>query len=518
MMDSRSAGTRAIVTGMDVTSSDALRTCHSIIFHYISKLLGEAGPSNQRLAEELVATCAASSDAKFLHSLYEHLLATNHAETALRIDSSSLEKWLLEEKKDVGLLWKYYSFHGRNVLAGDIMWKKALEAEEKVPLDQRIECLTRAANSFSSALQANHSGSNTRRLVGGGGGSSSGQGGITSQVLQEQQVSVETLQTRISQIQEQLDVATIQKRVLTTITQSQDTNLESAKMDTLAFTLVNVSDIYNEYACPLNLFDVCLLVLETCRHKDANGIHTLWKSIICEEVLPCQTSSESVVEFLTELKQGSMLAEELIVYGEGDAGDTLPKFENGEWIPRLRNRVAALGKELFGKGADYTFPLDLIVRELEGLRQIYNNTRDEGHVSQPWPAQTVLDVGVPFYLLLESYDSLQMIENAAIGGVDNATRLQWLSSMVEFLELWVAAALSSYGSSPMIGSNNLYGNGQGNSASSQLTRAISTGGLLQRIDVYKSSLECLVGGNAVTVALVEERFGKIEETIRKEFC
>ena len=52
----------------------------------------------------------------------------------------------------------------------------------------------------------------------------------------------------------------------------------------------------------------------------------------------------------------------------------------------------------------------------------------------------------------------------------------------------------------------------------QLTRAISTGGLLQRIDVYKSSLECLVGGNAVTVALVEERFGKIEETIRKEFC
>ena len=57
-----------------------------------------------------------------------------------------------------------------------------------------------------------------------------------------------------------------------------------------------------------------------------------------------------------------------------------------------------------------------------GLRQIYNNTREEDYVSQPWPAQTVLDAGVPFYLLLESYDSLQMIENAAIGGVDNATR------------------------------------------------------------------------------------------------
>jgi hypothetical protein len=33
----------------------------------------------------------------------------------------------------------------------------------------------------------------------------------------------------------------------------------------------------------------------------------------------------------------------------------------------LRNRVTSLGKELFGKGADYTFPMDLIVRELEGM-------------------------------------------------------------------------------------------------------------------------------------------------------
>lgn len=392
------------------------------------------------------------------------------------------------------------------------MWKKAKDAdgEKKTFLDQRIECLTRASNSYASALQGNNSGSNMRRLIEGG---SSGLGGGANQgALQEQPVTAETLQTRIAQIQEQLDVATIQKRVLTTITQSQDSNLGSAKMDALQFSIVNVSDLYNEYACPLNLFDVCLIILETCRHREVDTISMLWKSIICEEILPCQTGSESVVEFLTMLKQGSMLEDETIAFGDGAGANDMQKFENGEWIPRLRNRIAALGKELFGKGADYTFPLDLIVGDLEGLRQIYNNTREEGYVSQSWPAQTVVDVGVPFYTLLESYESLQINENDSVnGGVDIATRLHRLASISEVLELWVTAALSSYGSSPMIGSNNLYRSGQGNSASSQLAQAIATGGLLPRLELYKTALGGLVEGNPATVAIAEERFAKVEE-------
>lgn len=354
--DSRST---AIVTGIDITESDALRTCHSIIFHYISKLLGEAGPSSQRLAEELVATCAASTDTNFLYSLYEFLLATNNVETALRIASPSLENWLLNNKKD--LLWKYYSFHGRNVLAGDMMFKEAMDESTKLALDQRIEYLTRAANSFSLALNVNPSdGVNMSRLLG------RVQGATDQEIQQDPQVSVETLKKRIRDIQDQLDVATIQKRILTTISHSQDVNLPDSEMDALKFTLLDVTKMYNDYACALNLFDVCLLLLGTCHERSTSSITCLWKSIICEEVLPCSTSSEAVVEFLTVLKQGSMLEDEEIVFGSG-AGN-VQQFENGEWIPRLRNRVTSLGKELFGKGADYTYPLDLIVRELEGKK------------------------------------------------------------------------------------------------------------------------------------------------------
>lgn len=106
---------------------------------------------------------------------------------------------------------------------------------------------------------------------------------------------------------------------------------------------------------------------------------------------------------------------------------------------------------------------------LAGLRQVHNQTSDEGTVSQPWPAQAILDVGnVPFFMLLESYDSLQMNGLSTAGGVDTATQLQRLASISELLEMWVDAALSSYSTSPMIGSNNLYPSGEVSSASSEV--------------------------------------------------
>jgi hypothetical protein len=56
-----------------------------------------------------------------------------------------------------------------------------------------------------------------------------------------------------------------------------------------------------------------------------------------------------------------------------------------------------------------------------GLRQTFDETREGDHLSQPWPAQIMLDVGVSFFVLHDSY-SLQMNENAATGGVAITTR------------------------------------------------------------------------------------------------
>lgn len=58
----------------------------------------------------------------------------------------------------------------------------------------------------------------------------------------------------------------------------------------------------------------------------------------------------------------------------------------------------------------------------QGLREAYDSAREGDDASQPWPAQTVLGVGVPFPTLMESYDSLLMMDDTAVGGVDATTR------------------------------------------------------------------------------------------------
>ncbi len=494
-VDASSSGTQSIVSGMDVTPIDALKTCHGILFYFMSKLLNEGGAANQRLAENLVAACASSSDTKFLHSMYEHLLSTNQVETALRINSTSLETWLINEKKDSSLLWRYYSLHGWHFSAGEIMLKKAVNPNEKVPLAQRIDCLTRAANSYQLATKRNFSSSNMMSMIGGY--------NQRNDRLQEQQVSVETLKANIKGIEEKLDIARIQQRVLTTVDQSHNVELESDKVDALRSQLVPVSDLYNEYSCPLNLFDVSLLILNTCNHNNSDIIETLWKSVICEEILPCQTLSAVAISFLTELKQGSTLEGEIIMQS-GGYGNNLQNFDDGEWIPRLRSRVEALGKELYGKDADYTVPLDLIVQALEGLRQAYSEIHKENKQSQSWPIETMLNVGVPFDALYQSYDSLY----AEADKSTDALRLHWLTDIHELLKMWFNAVFSNYGSSA---------GSQGSNASSQLAQAVKNGGLLERIKAYIVTLESLVDGSSADIEEVKTGFRELEEAIMKDF-
>ncbi|KAL7546804.1 hypothetical protein ACHAWF_010137, partial [Thalassiosira exigua] len=352
-------------TMSDVLGSDALLACHSIIFYHVSQLLAKAGSSasnDQQLAEELVAACAASADIKFLYALYEHLLATNNVDTAIRIDSSSLEDWLRVEKRDVGLLWRYYSFHGRDVLAGDIMLRAATGEGDRLPLEQRIEFLTRAADSYSLAMRSglDRDALNIRSVS-----TTSGQG--TREYSQKEYVPMEMLQGRVKQIKEQLDVAAIQERVLTTVIQSQNVDLDSAKLEKLSFSLVNVTDLYNDYAAALGLFDLCLIIMQTCHHRHPDETGALWRNLIWEEILPCATDLDSVAGCLERLRDGDFI--EGAIARSTTAGGAL-RFEDGGWIPHLCGRVVALGRELIGKGADFTFPLDLIVRELEGETEL----------------------------------------------------------------------------------------------------------------------------------------------------
>ena len=356
-------GNNPVVSGIEVTNADALRTCYSVLFYHLTELLNAAHQfvDAPALAEEMVSVCSSSSDVRFLRNLYEHLLTSGHVEFLLRIESPTLENWIAYEKKDTFLLAQYYTLHNLDWLSGQVMWKRATTVEEKVPLSERIDCLTRASNAYQSAQTKVTSSSSAGSLIG---------GIFQTGTPQVRQPSVEEINRLKTQADEQLDIASLQSRLLDSILASDSlvNDVDAPKLDALKTSLVPVSDMYNEYAGPLALYDICLLILRTCHENDTDNIVKLWKSILCDYIIPCRVRDPSAQSFLAELKRGSMLEEEDIVL-DGSAGPayaSLPLFEDGGWIPKLKDRVLGLGKDLYGQGADYTFPLELIVRTLEG--------------------------------------------------------------------------------------------------------------------------------------------------------
>jgi len=504
--NSRSAGDNPVVSGIEVTNTDALSTCHAVLFHYLTELLNSTTRYVEApaLAEQMVAVCSSSSDVRFLRRLYELLLDTGHIEFLLRISSPSLEHWIADEKKDAFLLWRYYTLHDLDWLAGQVMWRRASSVEEKIPLKERVECMTRATNSFQTAQ------SKATKSTAAAAAAGVFLGGLQNGLAQVRQPSLEELNRVKTQVDEQLDIATLQSKLLDAIMASNlVADVDSTKMDALEASLVPVSDMYNEYAGPLALYDICLLILRTCHENDTNSIIKLWKSILCDYIIPCRASTVSAQTFLTDLKRGSMLEEEDVVLdaNAGGAHTNLLLYEDGDWIPKLKNRVISLGKDLYGQGADYTFPLQLIVKTLEGLRRVQSSSTLEVSTQISWPMQILIEVGIPYPVILDAYDSLIHQESAS-GRNDTNAWLQSMANVSEVLKCWVLAAGHL--------SNGIGDRGK-EDVSAQLYRAVSSGGLLAQIDSYKASLEGCVGGNADDIAGIMASLLETENVIRRFF-
>jgi nuclear pore complex protein Nup155 len=346
-----SSNSNSLALGTTVTGKDAVDTCYALVFSNLSKLLNSA---DFHVGESMVSVCAASSDKDFLQAFFAHLLESNHKDTLLRIDSPELEKWLATQKSEPDLLWKYYVVQRKHVQAGEVAWNRATDATADLHLSDRIECLVRSLDSYSMGL--NRSQQNDTNAW-----QWSTPGKAPAQVNHDE------LQRSATQAKETLDVARLQSRVLHTI-QSSKYDIQEEDIKKLNYTLVAVSELYNEYAHPMNMYESCLMVLYTCRHDDTNHIQMLWKSIFCEEVLPCSTRSEQVYRFLQSLPENSMYTNSDITLlpENATAEDSQPLFESGLWMQKLEGRIISLGKEVYGKGADYVFPVDFVAFCLEG--------------------------------------------------------------------------------------------------------------------------------------------------------
>jgi nuclear pore complex protein Nup155 len=351
----RSSGTSAV--GTTVTAKDALDTCYALIFSNVTRLLTLP---DKFLGEKMVSVCAAATDNEFLHAFFAHLLESNHADTLLLIDSPALEKWLMQSSSNPDLLYKYYVTQGKYVEAGADAWKRARQTSEEVYIDNRITWLVRANDCFLMALEESTPSGHTHGV-----GWQQWESPGTTLVVHASQAELKQTQTQVA---ESLAVAKLQSRILNTVNSSQFSLTEEDRKK-LELSLVEVSDLYNLYALPMNMNENCLFVLHTCRHNNEDYIGSHWRGIVCEEILPCSTRSEQVYNFLRNLiaEVGSEQNFFITLLSEtATADDSQPLFESGVWMKKLESRVVSLGKELYGTGADYVFPTYFIVSLLEG--------------------------------------------------------------------------------------------------------------------------------------------------------
>ena len=330
----------AIVAGSSVTAKDAISTCHAIILYHLLMVLN--CPTDGDAKKSMVSACAASPDKDFQKALFEFLVNTKNESLLVKIDSPEVETWL-DGTKDPHLKWQYYVAQKKYAEAGELMWNLAMDVNQNFSLDDRILFLERSQSSYNSVIIA-----------------------LSGEITHDTLAEVEIYRTRAA---EHLDIARLQQRTLKAIESlCLDGELDEGKLHMLKSRLVDVSTLYNSYAAELQLHDICLHILRSCRHDDAGKIELLWQKIIRREILPCSTRSVASYNFLRSLAGNDSRIVELL--SSDSQSSVNPLFENGLWVERVKRVVIPLGSELYSKEFEFIVPVAFIVITLEGTFSI----------------------------------------------------------------------------------------------------------------------------------------------------
>ncbi len=319
-----------------VTAQDAVKTCHALIFHHLSRLLDSSlNTVKYELGEKMVSVCAASQDVEFLHKFFSRLIERNHTDVLLRINSPALEAWLAEWKGgNLELLLRYYQIHEMNIEAGEVASIHASTMNFDLELHERMEFLVYSVDSFARAKTQGQGDQNQTQL-------------------------------KLKQCEERLRIARLQGRILQTIS-STKYELSSEALNPLQFRLLTANELLNRYAIPYDMFEYCLLLLHACKHKDMLHIEQFWKSLLCEEILPCATRNERVYRSLCSFMDGSLIENPTIQLLDENTEASESLFEDGSWMNALEETVVRVGSEVYGSDESYSFPIEFVTSCIEG--------------------------------------------------------------------------------------------------------------------------------------------------------
>ena len=122
-------------------------------------------------------------------------------------------------------------------------------------------------------------------------------------------------------------------------------------------------------------------------------------------------------------------------------------------------------------------------------------------LSPGWSLLTIAEVGVPFLVVMDAYESVtQRNDRILLGSIDMDKHVEKVNGMLELLEHWVSLAQSSVRAA----------GSQRNEAYQELASAMASGRLMRKIERVKAKIELVPEAAASLLG----RLQSIEDHIR----
>ncbi|KAJ1921195.1 hypothetical protein H4219_000794 [Mycoemilia scoparia] len=234
---------------------DRRAACYCCAFGILEQF--NFGKSSSKRPKELFSQCLASNDQLFHFMLYDWLLQNGNGNCLFQVESPLVQEFLMFEphtKEKWNILWKYY-IHNNDYMNAAIVQKELADmANNGDKLKDRLEYLSLAISNAKSAIHY--------------------QNNAHSQQL-------------LSDLDEKLEVCLIQMEIYN----MTDKITSKEVVDSLDSKLYNVTELYNDFAIPLELPTVMLMIFKVSNHDDPELVKNIWEAITCNALNESDGSS-----------------------------------------------------------------------------------------------------------------------------------------------------------------------------------------------------------------------------------
>ncbi|GAA5858950.1 hypothetical protein JCM8547_007170 [Rhodosporidiobolus lusitaniae] len=350
------------------------RACNRLVFDALEamdKLLDGAAKPNGRVVsyEEIdgmrtnAYNKALSVQDEFFHfELYEWYLSRGMTNQLLETRTPYLEGYLGREPttlEKTDLLWQFYVRTSRYAAAASVLSSLAESTALPLSLQKRVEYLSLAVGNAKSQLPSTSRGDAVQFLT---------------------------------DVEEKLEVAQVQIEIFRAIEEGDlPQDEKQAWLEKVEDRLLTISELYSDFAEPLELLEIILLIFHVSDHRDPFLVMATWEAILAR------------------------------------AQESQPDHP----LDAVAAKVTQLGQRFHS--SDASFPLSELVALLERF------SYDRKAESRPgWVAFAIRDAGVPYEAIFAVFDELM---TAKVPPWHTSAGLAFLASDVAaLLSSWLAEA------------------------------------------------------------------------------